>query len=253
MAEYPERKDPDSSLDLMWGTRERPSRGPKPGLTLQQIIDSAIKIADADGLAALSMRRVADQLGVGTMSLYTYVPGKAELIDVMQDTVVGEAARSDSAAGGWRAKLELLAREDWALYRRHPWALQVERIRRVPGPNEIEAFDSALSAVSGIGLTASEMVAAVTLVVGYVQGHARHAVETAQTERRTGVTDDQFWSGRTALYEKFDCDRFPALTSVWEAGGFDEPEDNFEFGLQRVLDGIEKIVNARSAQPDARP
>src|SRR5712691_3973914 len=113
--EYSGRGDPVRSLELLWGTRERPSRGPKPGLTLEKIVRAAIEVADAEGLAALSMRRVADQLGFTTMALYRHVPGKADLLDVMLDTVAGERTPLDDVAGGWRAKLESAARQDWAL------------------------------------------------------------------------------------------------------------------------------------------
>ena len=79
--------DVSRSLELLWGLGERPSRGPKPGLTLDRIVTAAVAVADAEGLGALSMRRVATDLGVGTMSLYRYVPGKAELLDLMLDKV----------------------------------------------------------------------------------------------------------------------------------------------------------------------
>src|ERR671915_993295 len=106
MTEYTGRGDPARSMALLWGIQKPPTRGPKPGLQVERIVEAAIRVADAEGLAALSMRRVAGELGVGTMSLYTYVPGKAELLDVMLDTVLAEQARPDEAAGGWRAGLE---------------------------------------------------------------------------------------------------------------------------------------------------
>ena len=96
--EYAGRGDPRRSLDLLWGDAPRPSRGPKPGLDVATIVAAAIALADADGLDGLSMRRVAERLGVGTMSLYTYVPSKAELLDLMLDTVYGEQAAAIRAA-----------------------------------------------------------------------------------------------------------------------------------------------------------
>src|ERR671914_2667448 len=149
--EYSGSGDPGRTMALLWGTPKRPGRGPKPGLSVEQIVDAAIEVADAEGLAALSMRRVADRLGVGTMSLYTYVPGKAELLDLMLDTVLAEEARPDGA-GGWRAGLELRAREDWALFHRHPWILQITPGRSLLGPNETDLFEATLRVVDGIGL-----------------------------------------------------------------------------------------------------
>src|SRR5262245_64029270 len=132
--EYTGKGNPQQSIDLLWGTARPPSRGPKPGLTTQQIVAAAIAVADAEGLAALSMRRVAEHLGVGAMSLYTYVPGKAELIDLMVDAVYGELPGSADVDGGWRERLEGVARANWALYRRHPWMLQVASVRPALGP-----------------------------------------------------------------------------------------------------------------------
>src|SRR5207253_2790191 len=109
--EYTGRGDPAKSLELLWGLRSRPTRGPKPALTIEQIVAAAVGIADTEGLVAMSMRRVADELGVGAMTLYRYVPGKAELLDVMLDSVYGEMSRRE-VDGDWRAKLDAVAREN---------------------------------------------------------------------------------------------------------------------------------------------
>jgi AcrR family transcriptional regulator len=257
--EYSGRGDPARSMALLWGTQKQPTRGPKPGLTVDRIVRAAIGVADAEGLAALSMRRVAAELGVGTMSLYTYVPGKAELLDVMLDTVLGEVAKPDGVAGGWRAKLEAYARQAWAHHHRHPWVLQVSGARALLGPNETALFESALQAVSGIGLDGKQMVHAVTLVGEYVRGAAQRAVEAAQAAHHTGVTDDQWWQAREPIFDKyFDASRYPILVRLEQEGAFQQPEggldynvqnavDSFEFGLQRVLDGIEAFIRQRSA------
>ncbi|CAN5501554.1 hypothetical protein BH20ACT23_BH20ACT23_03300 [soil metagenome] len=101
-----------------------------------------------------------------------------------------------------------------------------------------------LEAVAGIGLTGSEMVAVIRLVQGYVQGVARSAVEAIQVVEDTGVSEGQWWSERSQFWEEiFDVESFPTMTAIWESGGFNEPEDDFEFGLQRVLDGIETLIN----------
>src|SRR6476661_5122429 len=92
------------SLKLLWGTKERAPRGPKPTLTVPQIVESAIAIADAEGIDNVSMRRVAERLGVGAMSLYRYVPSKAELLDLMVDAVYGERPAPADADGGWRER-----------------------------------------------------------------------------------------------------------------------------------------------------
>lgn len=245
--------DPARSMALLWRTSERVSRKGRPELSVDRIVRAAIEIADSEGVAALSMRRVAERLGVGTMSLYTYVPGKAELIDVMLDTVCGETARPEDITGGWRARLELVARENWALYRRHPWLSQVAASSRPPlGPNLITKYEYELGTVDGIGLTDVEMDAVLTLIGGFVQGTARGAAEAAQLARQTGVSDEQWWYATAPFLERvFDSRRFPLAARVGAAAGEAQgaaydADHAFEFGLQRVLDGVEALVRRRS-------
>src|SRR5687768_86463 len=107
--------DLNRSLELLWGTGEPAARGPKPGLNLPRIVDAAVALADREGLGALSMRRVAAELGVGTMSLYRHVPGKGELLDLMLDKVGGmnEDPSTWDSITDWRGALEKLARGLW--------------------------------------------------------------------------------------------------------------------------------------------
>jgi len=292
--EYSGTGDPKRSMELLWGGPERPRRGPKPRLTVAQIARAAIEIADAEGLTGLSMRRVADQLGVTAMSLYTYVPGKAELLDLMLDTVYGEepepttvgaratdrrttagetaaeetrateAGAGGRASGGkvtgaedWRTRLERLARQNYARYRRHPWLLQVATSRPVLGPNLMARWNQELAAVDGLGLTEIEMDLVVTLLGDYVHGAARAAVEADQAEQRTGMTDEQWWYAYAPLLEQvFDVARFPVAARVGEVAGAEyraatDPARSFEFGLPRVLDGIEAFLRTRPATEEA--
>ena len=225
------------TLKILWGVRERGERGPKPGLTVERIVQAAIELADAEGLEATSMRRVADKLGVGAMSLYRYVPGKAELLDLMLDAV--HADDSEAPEGDWRTQLEWLARRSRDRIKRHPWMLQVVVGQRPPlGPNIIGDFDAYLEAVTGIGLTPQETIAATELVGFFVEGATRNAIEAARAARE--VSDEQYWSERQEFWEEyFDPERFPAISAAWDAGAYDEALDSFEFGLQRILDGIE--------------
>jgi len=248
---YGGRGDPARSMALLWRDADPPvrGRGPKPGLTVDRIVEAAIELADAEGLAALSMRRVAEKLGVGTMSLYTYVPSKAELIDVMYDTV---CAPAEVDGEGWRARLEAIARANWALYQAHPWMLHVMAMSRPPlGPNCIAAYDRDLRAVDGIGLTDLEMDSVVSMVAVYVQGAARTAVEAAGSVRDTGMTDAEWWESYGPLLAKvFDASRYPVAARVGETAGETfqsayDPVHGFEFGLARVLDGIEALVRSR--------
>lgn len=249
--QYSGTGDPARSLALLWRDRQRDEQRGRSGLSVGRIVAAAIEVADADGLPALSMRRVAERLGAGAMSLYTYVPGKAELIDVMLDTAYGELTRSGSD-GGWRATLELVARESWALYRRHPWLLQVATGRPPLGPNVTANYEFQLRAVDGLGLTDIEMDSVVTLIGGYVHGAARGAIEAAQAEQSTGMTDEQWWFAHAPiLAQVMDGSRYPTAARVGTAAGeaygaaFD-PIHAFEFGLARVLDGLEVFINRRA-------
>ncbi|WP_437759786.1 TetR/AcrR family transcriptional regulator [Sorangium sp. So ce1389] len=255
--EYSGGGDAVRSLELLWGARRRPNRGPRPGLSLDQIVRAAIELADGEGLSALSMQRVAGKLGFTTMSLYRYVPSKAELLDLMLDAAAGELPLVDSVPGGWRAKLEAAALADWALYHRHPWFLLVTPVRPVMGPNGMAAYDAELRAACGIGLTDREVIAVVHLVDGYVRGAARLSVDAAEAEQETGVTDEQWWSERAYFWDKlFDPARLPTMAKLMRSGAFDAhpfTEEGFLFGLQRVLDGIEALVLSRSRLRDESP
>ncbi|MBO4210924.1 TetR/AcrR family transcriptional regulator [Micromonospora echinofusca] len=247
------RVDPARSLAILWRTREPASRGGGPELSVDRIARTAIGIADRDGIDAVTMRRVGDELGVGTMSLYTYVPGKAELLDVIVDLLYGEMDRPAEVTGGWRARLEQVARANWALYRNHPWLLRVETTRPVLGPNLLAKYDYELRTVADIGLSDVEMDAVLTLVLGHVRSAARAGLEAVELERETGMTDDQWWQSYAPWLEKFmRSGTYPLAARVGTAagqahGGPYAPEYAFEFGLQRVLDGIAVVVGQRSA------
>jgi AcrR family transcriptional regulator len=228
------------SLDLLWGRTERRSRGPKPGLTVEAIADAAIALADAEGLAALTMGRLANTLDVTTMALYRYVPAKEELIDLISDRALDPPPRLTGTA--WRAELGAWARANLGVIRRHPWLLEAMVSRVSVGPNWLEWVESALRALANVGLSARERLAVVVLV----DGHVRAA---AQIE--LGATATRAWAANfgEVLNKVRDDQRYAALAGAVAAGGFDPPargtENTFEFGLQRLLDGIEAFSRVR--------
>ncbi|MEV8371608.1 TetR/AcrR family transcriptional regulator C-terminal domain-containing protein [Kribbella sp. NPDC056861] len=248
--EYSGSGDPAKSLELLWGLQAKPTRGPKPALTVDKVVAAALRIADAEGLAAMSIRRVADELGVGAMTLYRYVPGKGELIDVMLDTAYGELPLRE-VPGDWRAKLDAVAREIREMYLKHPWLLQVAVSRPPLGPGVMAKYEHELHAVNGIGLSDVEMDAAVALVNGYVHGAVRSAVEAAQVIRTSGISDKEWWLAHEPLLDKIgDTKKYPLASRVGTTVGheFDAPYDSdhgFEFGLARVLDGIATLLHGR--------
>ncbi len=185
------------SLKLLWHGKEPTSRGPKPALTLERIVAVAVAIADRDGLGALSMRKVAAELEVGTMSLYRYVPGKAELLDLMLDHVNGPPEALERHRGKpWRSVLELVARGTWRMYLAHPWLLQVNQTRPILGPNALAGFDFAIAALDGLGLTGREKVATLITIDSYVTATARTYVMQQQASERSGISDEEFWDAQ---------------------------------------------------------
>jgi len=248
--EYTGSGDPQRSLELMWGVEPPPRRGPKPKLTAERIATTAIELADAVGLGALSMRRIAEELAVSTMSIYTYVPGKAELIDLMLDRVTGELVPPPQDAP-WRAALEHIAHQNWDLYHRHPWLLEISTGRPPLGPNLLDKYEYELRAVEGLGLTDVEMDSVVALVDGHAASTARTSVHVAQAPQRTGMTEQEWWDKTgPVLARLIDPDAYPLGNRVGTASSIEYqgavgPRHAFDFGLARILDGIEVLISSR--------
>ncbi|WP_235925907.1 TetR/AcrR family transcriptional regulator [Actinokineospora pegani] len=242
-------------MELLWRDKGAPppqkrgTAGRKPTLTLDAVVRAAIELADAEGLAALSMARVAKALGAGTMTLYSYVPGKAELLDLMVDQVFGERdLLVDVPGGGWRDKVRHYAERTLRMHRGHPWLRQVSTLRPPLGPGSLEGEEYLLAALVDTGLTARQTAAAARSVASFVDAAAAEEVERSQVEAATGQSDDAWWQARQWFWETyFDYERFPAMVRVWEAGGFDQATaeqaaEAYEFGLARLLDGIEGLI-----------
>lgn len=254
---YTGRGDVARTMELLWGTRERGGRGPTPGLSVERIVAAGTAIADAEGLDALSMRRVAERLGVGTMSLYRHVPSKAELLDVMVDRAMAEVVGPDDGAAptaddrGWRARLERVAHVNHRLYERHPWLLSVFLGRPPLGPGVVAKYDAELRTLEGIGLSDVEMDSTLTLVLEFVRGSAVTAADTARVGQRTGLSDDEWWAAVGPLMLRvYDADRHDVAARVGAAasecyGGLYAPDHAFAFGLERLLDGIAVFVERR--------
>jgi AcrR family transcriptional regulator len=235
------------TLELLWGTGLRRGRGPKPGLTLDQIVSTAIMIADTDGLDALSMRRVARELRVGTMSLYRYVPGKAELLDLMLDAVSDPGkAIAKSQGKEWRGMLEMVARGTRDMYLAHPWLLRVNWSRPVLGPHSLAGLEFVIAGLDGLGLSDQERVAVVVTVDSFVTGLARSRLQHSAVIEETGLSDEEFWTRHFPVLERaMASGDYPAMAAL-SADAFGLSwEENFEWGLQRLLDGIEALVGSR--------
>ena len=242
------------TLALLWRRPPEPKPvGRKPKVSVDQIVTAAIAVADREGLGAMSMARVAQELGVGTMSLYTHVPGKAELIDLMFDQVAGEVSLP-VLDGSLRERLAAMARFQWNEYLRHPWLLSVDTSRPPLGPNVSDHWEWCLRAVDGLGLTDLDIDRVITLLLGYVSGPARAYVDAERLRASSEETDVEWWERNAPLLEQImDTERYPVSGRVGQAAGEAynapaDPADAFEFGLARVIDGIVAYVGA----PDVR-
>jgi AcrR family transcriptional regulator len=246
--EYSGSGDPRRTIELLWGVRRR-RRGPRPSLSGEEIVARAIELANRDGLGGLSMRRLADELGITAMSLYGYVPSKAELLDVMADRAYGEITSHGDPATPWQSRLAVLAQQHWALLLSHPWLLHIAASRPLLGPNVTALYDAELTAVDGLGLTDIDMDLVVSLLDDYVRGAARGAAEAAEAQARTGMSDQQWWEAYGPLLaEVLDPARYPTAVRVGSAAGAEygtahDPARSFRFGLRRIIDGIDAFIN----------
>lgn len=252
--------DPLVVLRLLWGKTPPSRRGPRARLALADVVRAAIAITDAEGLSALTTRRVAEELGISPMSFYTYVPGKDELLDLMVDHVLGEIERPRGRT--WREKLAHVARQNWELALRHPWMLEVMTHRPVLGPNLMAKYDRELSAVDGVGLSEIEMDRALTLVLDYTLGAVRGAARERWVKERTGMSDSEWWTTvepELSAYLAPSAGDYPVASRVGpvvgEAQGAHDPPGAFAFGLECVLDGLASFIERRAAaaRPRARP
>jgi AcrR family transcriptional regulator len=213
------------------------------------VVAGAIAIADRDGLDAVSMRRLADSLGVGAMALYTYLPGKAELLDLMLDAVYLDmprtAWRPDQA---WRERLTTVALDNRELFRAHPWAATMSSSRPPLGPGLMAKYEHELRALETAGLDDVDTDAALTFVLDFVRAAALAAHTARATRRASGLSDEQWWEANAPLLEHvLDPERYPTASRIGSAagaahGGAYSPDHAWEFGLERALDGLDALI-----------
>jgi AcrR family transcriptional regulator len=250
--EHSSAGDPARTLELLW--REpgpaNSRRGPRQGLSVERVAAAAIALADSDGLGSVTMRGVAHALGVVPMSLYTYVPGKAELLDLMLDTVYRQMLRADLSGVGWRERLATVAQENREMFNRHPWIVEVSTSRPPLGPGLMAKYEHELQAFEGLGLDDVEMDAALTFLLGFVQAAARAAAETATGRQDSAMSEEQWWTANAPLLAQvFDETKYPTAARVGAAAGAAhgaayDPDHAYTFGLQRVIDGLGALIDA---------
>jgi AcrR family transcriptional regulator len=257
---------------VVWMRPVRETREQHPPLTRDKIATAAIAVADAEGIDAVSMRRVAAELGCGTMSLYRHVRNKDELLDVMIDAGIGEASGPHAAPGGdrredtpggdrredtpgrdWRGDLRRSAHSMRAAMLRHPWVVRVIGRRPALGPNMLASTEATLSSVDGLGLSIDEMLWTIgvlnAFVVGFVVDELAEQVWRYPLAERSGPQARE-WASVIVPYMQsiVASDRYPLISRmVIEAEDFPDPDTVFGWQLDRVLDGLAAII------PGAKP
>lgn len=217
------------ALRALWQHDDAPRRS--RGLTRDAIVAAAIELADADGLGALSMARLAERLGCGTMSLYRHVASKDELVTFMLSAGPGPPPQTISDSD-WRGALENWADGLWDVYHRHPWILQAASMGPPVDPGQLAWLDAGLATLAPTGLSERDKLAAIMAVLHFTRGAAAIDVEAGQSD--TGLF-------LRVIGRLLDRDRFPALSTAVAAGVFDgddNPLAEFHSGLNQLLDGI---------------
>lgn len=224
----------------------RDVRPAEPVLSRDRVVRAAVELADAEGLALLSMRRIATELGVSTMSLYRHVSGKDELVMAMADAVFTEDGLPDDAPEDWRTRLELAARLQWAIYHRHPWLPQVISMTRPQlMPNAMAHTEWSLRAVDGRDLDLTTMLHVAVTMFAFVRGLAVSLEVELQAQQDTGMDVDE-WMQRqdTAFYRVVASGKYPVLARMAAGDDIDFTlETLFEFGLRRMLDGFAVLLD----------
>jgi AcrR family transcriptional regulator len=228
-------KTTQTAMELLWTEPAQPKRGPRPTLTLPMIAAAGVELADEVGLQSVTMEAVAQRLGVTKMALYRYVPGKAELVALMVEVAIGPPSRASKRGRSWRASLRAWSRELFTKFCDHPWSLEATIGSRPVGPNEVSWLDAALATLVDTGLRGAEKLD----VVVTLMGHVRHLAE----QHAVGVSNEAATlEGLRVLLEGQERG-FDALRAVLSEPALEGGSGAaLDFGLDRILDGVEVLV-----------
>jgi AcrR family transcriptional regulator len=229
-------------VQLLWGLRETGRRGPKPSLSREAIVAAAIEIADAEGLAAVSMARVAEQVGASTMALYRYVANKDELLLLMSDAGIdGPPALPVGAT--WREGLTAWSHAVRKVWMTRPWLLQIPVTGPPAGPRNLAWLEAGLTALAGTGLDGGERLDVVQVLSTYLRGEAWLNLDLIAAS--TNDPDSFALDYGGAFARLIDPGRFPELAAIVSEGPFGEPDpvdEHHDSGLETLLDGIARRI-----------
>jgi AcrR family transcriptional regulator len=224
--------------ELVWSKLDRRSFPAQPSLSTGRVVEAALKVADAEGLDQLTMRRIGAELGTSAMSLYRYVASKEDLLDLLLDEVIGEQEPL-APTGDWRRDIEALARNRRAAAQRHPWMLTLAANRPPLGPNALRHMEFTLRAMDGLGLDITMIRDLQNTVQSYVAGAVQTELAEAEARTRRGLTDEE-WRASVAPYVRqvVESGRYPMFSRLVTDAQDRASDDRFEFGLRLVLDGV---------------
>lgn len=238
---------------LSWGIVKQPRRGPKGELSVKKIVDAAIAIADRDGLAAVSMSRVAQSLGFTTMSLYRYITSKEDLLVLMHDAVSDIPIPPEEAGKPWRQEMGEYVRACIGVFRLHPWYGDIP-ITNVPlAPGTLQVIDWMLRIMRDFPLNDYEKMSFLLLLSSYARACGLIARDMDRANRE-GANPETFSgvSYGAALRQLVRPDRFPHLHPILMSGAYTGEADNpigdeLDFGLERIMDGIEHYIKQKTS------
>jgi AcrR family transcriptional regulator len=208
-----------------------------------RIVAAAIAVADAEGLAALSMRRVAAEIGAAPMSLYRHVADKDDLVVQMMNTVFARTRLPDPPPDGWRARLELAGRTFWAMFRAHPWlASALSLTRPQVMPDALPFTEWLLTALDGHGLELSTIFTTYLTLINYVRGTAVNLEAEAEAEAVTGLNSEEWLETQAQFWTSLPSGGYPMFQRLISQEYDFSLDEIFEFGLQRLLDGLDALI-----------
>ncbi|MEU1626586.1 TetR/AcrR family transcriptional regulator [Streptomyces sp. NPDC020096] len=232
---------PSDVPEVIWARPERAARGPRPGHSRAEIAAASVRVADAEGLDAVSMRRVAAEIGCGTMSLYNYVPRKEDLYELMVDAVSGEYVFPGQPSGDWRADMLAVARQTRAIMLRHPWLTRLMSQRYGLSPNALRYFDYCLWVLEGLEVDSGTKMELVGVINGVVIAWVSNELQMTDRGDTFPYGTEQEQAARTAyLMRELGGGEYPRLAEVLRtAPPATDPDSTFERVMNRLLAGYE--------------
>ncbi|KAB8160143.1 TetR family transcriptional regulator [Streptomyces sp. 3MP-14] len=244
-------RDPQYLLDLLWRTHSPGTRGPRGSLTVDQVVGVAVRIADEEGIAGVSMRRIAQELGVTTMTLYRYVPSKDDLLDLMFAMATSVPDTSDWP-DDWRGVLRNWALQTRQLMLSRPWMLDIPIGAPPMSPNSLAWMEVALAALDRTALNEGDMIGVLLIISGFVLGDTRQELTMTSASARTGVSYEDWGRVYGRMMAKVATDeRFPTLAKIARSGIFDNEntaEDDFNGNLDFLLDSVAALIRRREEE-----